>query len=103
MTMRAAQYVRMSTEQQDYSITLQTTAIAAYAAAKDYEVVHTYADEGLSGLTAERRPGLQKMLGEVLGGTADFAVKLVWASNTAPSSFRTTAHCHRCSSRISSA
>lgn len=78
MTVRAAQYVRMSTDKQDYSIVLQTASIAAYAADRGYEVVRTYADEGLSGLTAHGRPGLQTMLRDVLGGDADFTLILVY-------------------------
>lgn len=78
MTIRVAQYVRMSTERQEYSITLQAAAIAAYAAKRGYEVVRTYADEGVSGLTAEKRPGLQSMMRDVLTGETDFCLLLVY-------------------------
>ena len=44
--MRAAQYVRMSTERQDYSITNQMAAIESYALLNDFQIVKTYADEG---------------------------------------------------------
>ncbi len=47
---RAAQYVRMSTEHQRYSIENQAAAIAAYAQANGLTIVYTYRDEGISGL-----------------------------------------------------
>lgn len=78
MTVKAAQYLRMSTERQDFSIALQSAAIGTYAALHGYEVVRTYADEGISGLTAQRRPGLQSLLRDVLAGDAGVSVILVY-------------------------
>ncbi|MFC7380075.1 recombinase family protein [Brevundimonas sp. GCM10030266] len=78
MTIHAAQYLRMSTERQDFSIPLQTAAIATYAAANGYEIVRSYADRGLSGLTAQGRPALQELLGDILSGSAGFSVLLVY-------------------------
>lgn len=75
---RAVQYVRMSTEQQDYSVTLQTAANSAYALAHGYNLVRTYADEALSGLNIDRREGLKRLLTDVLSGAADFSVILVY-------------------------
>jgi hypothetical protein len=43
---RAAQYVRMSTEHQKYSTENQAEIIAVYAATRGMEIVSTYADEG---------------------------------------------------------
>ena len=60
--MRAAQYVRMSTEHQQYSIDNQKLAIAEYAERESFEVVATYSDAGKSGLTLARRPGLRSLL-----------------------------------------
>lgn len=48
--MRAAMYVRMSTEHQKYSTENQGEAIERYAAARNIEIVRTYADQGKSGL-----------------------------------------------------
>ena len=45
----AAQYVRMSTEHQQYSTTNQQDAIREYARRRGFEVVRTYADVGRSG------------------------------------------------------
>jgi len=52
---RAAKYVRMSTEHQKYSIENQGEAIARYAAQRKLALVRTYADHGKSGL--RRRAG----------------------------------------------
>jgi len=76
--MRAAQYVRMSTEGQEYSITNQKTAIQAYAAAHQFEIVRTYADPAKSGLDIKHRPGLQALIDDVLNGSADFRAILVF-------------------------
>ena len=45
-TFRAAQYVRMSTDRQRYSIENQAAVIAAYAQLHDLSIVRTYRDEG---------------------------------------------------------
>ena len=46
----AAQYVRMSREDQKYSIANQADAIQKYAECHGYVVVSTYADPGKSGI-----------------------------------------------------
>lgn len=76
--MRAAQYVRMSTEHQRYSTDNQIEAIARYAAQRGYEIVRTYADEGKSGLNLEGRPALLKLLEDVENGNADYEAVLVY-------------------------
>ena len=48
---RAAQYVRMSTEHQQYSTDNQSDKIRDYAEKRGIEIVRTYADEGKSGLS----------------------------------------------------
>ena len=55
--LRAAQYVRMSTDFQRYSIENQAAAIAAYAQQKRFTIVRTYVDEGRSGLRIKGRAG----------------------------------------------
>ena len=47
---RAAQYVRMSTDHQKYTTQNQADAIRQYADARAIDIVRTYADEGKSGL-----------------------------------------------------
>lgn len=59
---RAAQYVRMSTEHQQYSTNNQADKILEYAQRRNIEIVRTYADEGKSGLSLGGRASLQKLL-----------------------------------------
>ncbi|MBB3933688.1 DNA invertase Pin-like site-specific DNA recombinase [Kaistia hirudinis] len=75
---RAAQYVRMSTEHQRYSTENQADAIRDYAARYNCTIVRTYADEGKSGLNIDGRAGLQKLIADVTGGHADFEIVLVY-------------------------
>jgi DNA invertase Pin-like site-specific DNA recombinase len=75
---RAAQYVRMSTDYQRYSIQNQAAAIAAFAQQKDLTIVRTYMDEGRSGLRIRGRAGLTKLIFDVRAGHADFDHILVY-------------------------
>lgn len=74
----AAEYVRMSTEEQPNSIVLQQAAIQRYAAAHGYQVVTTYADPGRSGIEIKHRPGLQRLIQDVVGGQTRFRAILVY-------------------------
>src|ERR1700732_4299261 len=76
--LRAAQYLRMSTEHQQYSTANQAAAIALYAAAHNIGIVRSFADEGKSGTTIKHRKGLQELLRTVEAGTADFKMILVY-------------------------
>jgi DNA invertase Pin-like site-specific DNA recombinase len=58
----AAQYVRASTEHQQYSIENQSLAIANYATGHNMQVIQTYSDHGKSGLTFQSRNGLRQLL-----------------------------------------
>src|SRR5579859_1881915 len=73
----AAQYLRMSTDQQRCSFEIQTLAINCYAAAHGMEIVETYADPGKSGLTLAGRVGLQRLIADVQAGSAPFSAVLV--------------------------
>ena len=75
---RAAQYVRMSTEHQQYSTNNQADKILEYAQRRNIEIVRTYADEGKSGLSLGGRASLQKLLSDVEAGLADFSLVLVY-------------------------
>jgi DNA invertase Pin-like site-specific DNA recombinase len=75
---RAAQYVRMSTDEQDYSTLNQAEAIGAYAVAHNFTVIREYVDEGRSGLSLDNRPGLKELLNDVQSGRADFSAILVY-------------------------
>jgi len=71
----AAAYLRMSTDMQQYSLANQKAAIDAYAEDHGMAIVHEYRDEGRSGLTIERRPGLSALMEDIrLGRTAFDAV-----------------------------
>jgi len=76
--MRAAEYVRVSTDLQQYSIVNQQAAIVEYAAQHNFEIVKTYSDPAKSGLDIKHRPGLQSLIDDVLGGRADFQAVLVF-------------------------
>lgn len=75
---RAVQYVRMSTEHQQYSTSNQADAIQEYAAKRGFEIVRTYADEGKSGLNVAGREQLQELIAIVQRGAADFSAILVY-------------------------
>jgi DNA invertase Pin-like site-specific DNA recombinase len=75
---RAAQYVRMSTDKQRYSIENQAAVIATYAHAHGLTIVCTYADRGESGLRIKNRIGLTQLIDDVSTGKADFGNILVY-------------------------
>jgi len=76
--LRAAQYVRMSTEHQRYSTENQAQAIREYAERRGMEIVRTYADEGKSGLRLDGRDALKRLIEDVETGAADFTTILVY-------------------------
>ncbi len=73
----AAQYVRMSSDQQCFSIDAQKSVIAAYAREHGYEIVETYADPGKSGLSLRGRMALQRLLSDSLAPERKFEAVLV--------------------------
>lgn len=77
-TFRAAVYVRMSTEHQQYSTHNQQDKIEAYARSRNIEIVQIYADEGKSGLRIDGRAALQRLISDVETGKANFNVILVY-------------------------
>lgn len=77
-SIRAAQYVRMSTEHQKYSTENQSEVIKRYADARGMEIVHTYADEGKSGLSFGGRDALQRLIDDVRSRRANFSRILVY-------------------------
>jgi DNA invertase Pin-like site-specific DNA recombinase len=74
----AAQYVRMSTEHQQYSLDNQCLAIQAYADASRFSVVRTYVDKARSGLVLKRRDGLRQLLQDVVSGNPGYKAILVY-------------------------
>jgi DNA invertase Pin-like site-specific DNA recombinase len=77
-SLRAAQYVRMSTDYQRYSIENQAAVIATYAKMHQLSIVRTYSDKGESGLKLKNRAGLIQLLDDVQSGRADFNHILVY-------------------------
>src|SRR5207302_5410101 len=75
---RAAQYVRMSTEHQQYSTSNQADIIRDYATRRGFEIIRTYAEEGKSGLTVAGRDSLRCMIDDVQTGQADYSAILVY-------------------------
>ena len=68
----AAQYLRMSTEHQQYSPENQSTAIRRYAEGHGFTVIRTYYDPAKSGLSLKNRCGLRDLLQDVTGGNTDY-------------------------------
>src|ERR1051326_3281999 len=74
----AAQYLRMSTEGQDYSLANQAAAILVYAQSHNLSIVRTYEDAGRSGLLLKHRTGLRSLLNDVTSGSPAFRAILVY-------------------------
>jgi DNA invertase Pin-like site-specific DNA recombinase len=74
----AAQYLRMSTDNQQYSLQNQAYAIAQYAVERRFEVVTTYSDAAKSGLRLQNRSGLKQLLKDVVEGQVRFRAVLVY-------------------------
>ena len=66
----AAQYLRMSTEHQQYSLVNQAAVIEQYAETHGFIVARTYADAAASGLVLKHRPGLRQLLHDVVDENA---------------------------------
>ena len=74
----AAQYLRMSTEHQQYSFANQADAIARYAMERGFQIVKTYSDGARSGLRITNRPGLKQLLKDVVDAKFPFQVIFVY-------------------------
>ena len=74
--MRAATYARVSTQEQadtGTSLDTQRDRTRAYVDAQGWELVAEYVDEGVSG-AADRRPDLDRLMGECRDGNVDVIV-----------------------------
>ncbi len=74
----AAQYLRMSTEHQHYSLQSQAAAIKQYADTHGFLIVESYEDPGKSGLMLKHRKGLARLLHDVVSGGQSFKAILVY-------------------------
>src|SRR5690242_1760577 len=75
---RAAEYVRMSTDHQQYSTENQHAAIQRFADAHGITIVRSFVDAGKSGVGIQGRDALQELLRTVENGQADFSTILVY-------------------------
>ncbi len=75
---RAALYVRMSTEHQQYSPENQSEVVRQYAALHNMEIVQVYSDHGRSGLNIAGREGLNQLMSDVENKQANFSALLVY-------------------------
>jgi len=74
----AAQYLRMSTEHQQYSTENQARSIEQYAQSHGFTITQTYCDSAKSGLWLKGRPGLRGLLRDVTEGHTDYKAILVY-------------------------
>jgi DNA invertase Pin-like site-specific DNA recombinase len=74
----AAQYLRMSTERQEYSTENQSQVIAKYAASHGFYIIQTYSDPALTGVVFRRRKGLQNLIQDVVEHRASYKAILVY-------------------------
>ena len=72
----AAQYIRMSTEHQQFSLENQASALRVYAENNNFTVVKTYVDAGKTGVVLKHRKGLAELLRDVVQGNQVYKVIL---------------------------
>ena len=73
-----AQYLRMSTEHQQYSTENQARTNLHYAENSGFSVIRTYSDPARSGLRLKNRPGLRELLRDVTSGNTEYKAILVY-------------------------
>jgi len=77
-TLLVSEYLRMSTEHQQYSLENQSASIHKYAETHGFTVVRTYSDPAKSGLFLKNRRGLRDLLQDVTGGNTEYKAILVY-------------------------
>lgn len=85
---RAAQYVRMSTEHQKYSTENQAEVIAQYADRRGFEIVRTYEDSGKSGLRLDGRQALQLLIADMSAAAPPILPRSSYTMSVAGVGFR---------------
>ncbi|EAO8996148.1 recombinase family protein, partial [Salmonella enterica] len=63
---KVAQYLRMSTDHQQYSLFNQSQFIRKYASEHGMNIIHTYDDSGKSGVTTSGREAFKKLIDDVI-------------------------------------
>jgi DNA invertase Pin-like site-specific DNA recombinase len=74
----AAEYLRMSSDTQEVSLVYQSRASADFAKKHGFTIVRSYQDPGRSGLTLNHRPGLARLLQDVVSPPQPFEAILVY-------------------------
>ena len=74
----AAQYLRVSTDQQQYSLDNQADAIRRYAEKCGFMVTRTYTDAAKSGVHFKKRAALRQLLKDVVEGSREYRAILVY-------------------------
>ncbi len=73
-----AQYLRMSTDHQRYSLFNQSEFLRGYADKNGMDILYTYDDSGKSGVTANRRTSFHQLIDDVASHRIDIAAVLVF-------------------------
>lgn len=73
-----AQYLRMSTDHQQFSIDNQAQFIRKYAEDHNMDIIHTYDDEGKSGITTIGRNNFNQLIEDVVTGRINIEAVLVY-------------------------
>jgi len=76
--LRVAQYLRMSTNLQEFSLDNQAQFIKKYADAHNMEITHTYDDAGKSGVSTTGRHDFNKLVNDVLTKEINIDAVLVY-------------------------
>ena len=74
----AAQYVRVSTDRQEYSALNQSKLITEYATRNGFSIIQTYQDPAVSGVLLRKRKGLQNLIRDVVHGQMPYKAILVY-------------------------
>lgn len=74
----AAEYMRMSTDHQKYSLDNQSGYIREYAKRHNITIIKSYNDAGKSGLNLSGRPGLKALIDDVLEYRISISLILVY-------------------------
>ena len=75
----AVAYLRRSTDRQEQSIAGQRSEIARWAMEHGFELIGEYLDDAISGTSADKRPGFQRMIGDAQ--RCEFKAVIVWNSD----------------------
>ena len=74
----AVQYLRMSTDKQEYSIDHQKDHNGKFAVQHGFGIIHDYIEPGISGVTADDRPQFLRMLDDLSSGRVRCKAVLIY-------------------------